>query len=200
VPWHLRYRTAAKVGSTGRRLATRATHLHADVRFGPHCRLGPGFTLDIPGAGVFHAGFGVDFRRGFVCEIGGDGEVEIGDLSVFTNNMLIQVSTALTVGPRCTFGQASIIVDGNHRFRDHTKHLLDQGYDYKPITIGAGANILTKCTIVADVGEQAVIAANSVVTKPIPAFCLAAGAPARVIEYFGPADQRPPDLDRTGSS
>lgn len=197
VPWHLRYRTGAKLASTRRRLAARATHLHADVQFGPHCRLGPGFTLDIPDAGTFHAGLGVDFRRGFVCEIGGDGVVEIGDLSVFTNNMLIQVSTSLTIGARCIFGQASIIVDGNHRFRDHTQHLLDQGYDFRPITIGAGANILTKCTIVADVGEQAVVAAHSVVIKPIPAFCLAAGAPARVIEYFGPPDQRPPGLDDT---
>ncbi len=195
VPWHLRYRTGAKLASTGRKLAIRATHLHTDVQFGPHCRLGPGFTLDIPDHGTFHAGFGVDFRRGFVCEIGGDGVVEIGDLSYFTSSALIQVSTSLTIGTRCGFGQATIIVDGNHRFRDHTKHLLDQGYDYRPIVIGAGANILSKCTVMADVGERAVVAAHSVVTKPIPAFCLAAGAPARVIEYFGPPDQRPPGLD-----
>lgn len=180
-------------------MAIRATHAHTEVSFGPHCRLGPGFTLDIPESGTFRAGLGVDFRRGFVCEVGGDGVVDIGDLSVFTNNVLIQVSTSLSIGPRCMFGQASLIVDGNHRFRDHSKHLLDQGYDFRPITIGAGAVILTKCTVVADVGNQAVIAANSVVTKPIPAFCLAGGAPARVIDYFGPPELRPEDLDDTRS-
>ena len=56
------------------------------------------------------------------------------------------------------------MMDGNHRFRDHTKHMNDQGYDYRPITIGPEANILTKCTVLADVGEKAVIAAHSVVT------------------------------------
>jgi len=28
------------------------------------------------------------------------------------------------------FGQSTMIVDGNHRFRDLTKPLLKQGYDY----------------------------------------------------------------------
>jgi acetyltransferase-like isoleucine patch superfamily enzyme len=32
------------------------------------------------------------------------------------------------------------------------------------------------------------------VTKPVPAYCFAAGAPARVIEYFGKPEDRPPHL------
>jgi acetyltransferase-like isoleucine patch superfamily enzyme len=35
-----------------------------------------------------------------------------------------------------------------------------------------------------------VIGANSVVTKPIPAFTVAAGAPARELDYFGPEEKR----------
>jgi acetyltransferase-like isoleucine patch superfamily enzyme len=54
--------------------------------------------------------------------------------------------------------------------------------------------ITSKCTVLADVGERAIVGANSVVTKPVPAFCLAGGVPAKVFEYFGPPDRRPVDL------
>jgi acetyltransferase-like isoleucine patch superfamily enzyme len=53
---------------------------------------------------------------------------------------------------------------------------------------------MTKCTIINDIGQHAVIAANSVVTKPIPAFCVAGGAPARILDYFGPPESRPTEL------
>jgi acetyltransferase-like isoleucine patch superfamily enzyme len=53
---------------------------------------------------------------------------------------------------------------------------------------------LSKCTIVNSIGDGAVIGANSVVTRPIPAYCLAYGAPARVVEYFGPDELRPEGL------
>ncbi|HWB68040.1 MAG TPA: acyltransferase, partial [Mycobacteriales bacterium] len=89
------------------------------------------------------------------------------------------------------FGQAVMIADGNHKFRDHTQHLLDQGYEFRPITIGDNAIVTSKCTILNSIGDGAVIGANSVVTKPVPAFCLAVGAPARVVEYFGPPERRP---------
>ena len=47
--------------------------------------------------------------------------------------------------------------------------------------IGAGAIILPGVTI----GESAVIAAGSVVTRDIPANCLAAGVPAKVVRNVG---------------
>jgi len=157
-------------------------------------RLGPRFTLVIPDRASFVSDQGCDFRRDFVCEIGPGGSVHVGAGSIFTSSALLQISTTLTIGRRCVFGQAVMIADGNHRFRDHTQHLLDQGYDFRPISIGDGAVVMSKCTIVASIGEGSVIGANSVVTRDIPAYCLAVGAPAKVVEYFGPADQRPADL------
>lgn len=44
--------------------------------------------------------------------------------------------------------------------------------------IGANATILTGVTI----GENAVVAAGSVVTKDVPANCLVGGVPAKVIK------------------
>jgi acetyltransferase-like isoleucine patch superfamily enzyme len=54
--------------------------------------------------------------------------------------------------------------------------------------------ILTKTTILNDIGQHAVIGANSVVTKPIPAYSVAAGVPARVLDYFGPEGEGPDEI------
>jgi acetyltransferase-like isoleucine patch superfamily enzyme len=151
--------------------------------------------LSIPGRGELIVGMGVEFRGGFVCEVSEGGRVRIGAGSIFTSDALIQCTTSIDIGERAVFGQALQIADGAHRFRDWTRHLLDQGYDFRPITIGDRAIVHAKCTIVADLGEGAIVGANSLVNKPVPAFCLAGGVPARVIEYFGPPDQRPPELD-----
>jgi acetyltransferase-like isoleucine patch superfamily enzyme len=165
-------------------------HPHADIRFGGGVYLGPGFSLHIPRSGTFVAGPGVEFRRGFRAELEG-GRIEIGAGSVFTYYVLMQCTTSIEVGERCMFGQSTIVVDGNHRFRDLERPMLEQGYDFTPVRIGDDATITTKCTIMADVGERAFIGANSVVSRPIPPFSVAVGAPAKPIEYFGPPDREP---------
>jgi len=195
LPWHLRYRTGGKLASDVRQLSIRLTHPHCTVEFRGPVRLGRGFTLYIPDRGTFIVGSGVDFRRNFRCEISGDGRVEIGDGSIFTAEALIQASTSIVIGTRCVFGQSVMIADGNHLFRDPTKHLLDQGYDFRPITIEDNAIVMSKCTIINNIGRGAIIGAHTVVSKPIPAYCLALGAPGRVVEYFGPPELRPAGLD-----
>lgn len=195
LPWRLRYHYAARLASHVRRLLISLTHRHCHVEFQGHVHLGPGFNLNIPGPGRFIVGPGVEFRRGFSCEIGGDGVVHIGAGSAFTWNVVIQCTTSIDIGKHCVLAQSVTIADGSHKFRDWTKPMSQQGYDFRPITIGDRANVMAKSTILADVGEGAFIGANSVVVRPIPDFCLAVGAPARVIEYFGPPERRPPELD-----
>lgn len=193
LPWQLRYQYGARLASELRRLVIVATHRHCRVELAGPTWLGPGFALHIPEHGSFVVGPGVEFRRGFVCEISGSGRVTIGAGSAFTSHTLIQCTTQIEIGRRCVFGQSTVIADGFHRFRDPDRHLLDQGYDLRPVTIGDGAVATSKCTITASVGERALLAAHSVVTRPVPAYSLAGGAPARVIEYFGPPDRRPAD-------
>jgi acetyltransferase-like isoleucine patch superfamily enzyme len=169
-------------------------HPHADVRFGRDVHIGPGFSLDIPANGSFHVGDRVEFRRGFRCEVAGDGRVTIGADSRFTYYVLIQCSTTIDIGERCMFGQSTIVVDGQHRFRDLTKPMLDQGFDFTPLLIEDDATVTTKCTIMAPVGRRAFVGANAVVTRPIPAYTVAVGAPARPVDYFGPPGEEPAEL------
>lgn len=195
LPYRARYVYGERIASEARRLAVLATNKHADVRIERPVHIGPGFRLYMPQGGSFHAGPGCDFRRDFVCEISGGGRVEIGPGTTFTSSSLIQITTSLTIGRRAVFGQSLLIVDGNHRWRDPDVHLLDQGYDFTPIEIGDGAVVMTKSTIFASLGERALVGAHSLVNRPVPAFCLAAGTPARVREYYGRPENRPPDLE-----
>ena len=112
---------------------------------------------------------------------------------------MIQCSTSIEIGERCIFAQGVMVVDGSHRFRDLTTPMLGQGYDYRPIRIGDDAAVMAKCTVIADVGERAFVGANSAVTRPVPPFTVAAGTPARPIDYFGPEELRPAELDSQAS-
>lgn len=170
------------------------THPHANVIFGKHVYLGPGFSLHIPGPGTFRVGDRVEFRRGFHAEISGDGSIVIGDDCRFTYNVVLQCSTSMVFEPRSIVAQASLVVDGNHKFRNSRAPMLEQGYVLRPVRIGPDAFVTSKCTVFASVGEKAVVGANSVVTRPVPAHTLAAGSPARAIEYFGPPGGEPEEL------
>jgi acetyltransferase-like isoleucine patch superfamily enzyme len=149
----------------------------------------------MPYGGTFVTGRDVEFRRGFRAELSGpDARIEIGSRSVCTYDVIMQCSTSISVGERCMFGQTTLVVDGNHRYRDLDRPMLEQGYDFRPIRIEDDATITTKCTIIADVGRRAFVGAGAVVTRSIPPYTVAAGSPARPIDYFGPEGERPPEL------
>jgi acetyltransferase-like isoleucine patch superfamily enzyme len=171
---------------------------HATIDFRGSVYCGPGFSLDMPRGGTLIVGHGVEFRRDFRAEFGGpDSRITIGELAVFTYGVVIQCTTSMDIGAFVQFGQATLVVDGNHKFKDLNTPMLSQGYDFTPLTIADHATVTTKCTIMADIGERTFVGANSVVSKPLPAFCLAAGAPARVLEYYGPPGQEPLELARS---
>lgn len=168
---------------------------HAQIEFRGPVYLGPGFSLDMPRGGTFIVGPAVEFRRGFRAEFAnGAARITIGAHVVFTYDVIVQCSSSIEIGEHCQFGQASLLIDGNHRFRDLDRPMLDQGYDLRPLKLADHAVVTTKCTILADIGERTYVGANSVVARSLPPYCVAAGVPARVIEYFGPPGQEPPEL------
>jgi acetyltransferase-like isoleucine patch superfamily enzyme len=189
--WHVRYDLGVRVTTSARKAWTTACNPQARVVIDRPTRIGPGFELEIGDSSAFIVGPGADFRRGFVCEIADGGRVVIGEGTIFTGHCMIQCSTSIEIGQRCAFGQSTLIYDGAHRYTTLDQHWLDQGYDFTPIRIGDGAGISDKSTVTADIGERAIIASHSVVNRPIPAYCVAAGVPARVVRKFGPHEQGP---------
>jgi acetyltransferase-like isoleucine patch superfamily enzyme len=195
LPWRLAYGKGPWIASALRRRWLVLKHPRAHVAFGPRTYLGPGFSLHIPDRGSFVVGAGVEFRRGFRAEVIDGGRIVIGDDCVFTYDVLMQCSTEIAVEDGCTVGQNTIVLDGQHRYRDPTRNIRDQGIDSRPLRIGSGAMITSKTTIMADVGTRAFIGANAVVTRPAPPYSVVVGAPAKPIDYFGPPELRPDALD-----
>lgn len=189
IPRRLSYIWAPRLMSAIRKRMVLIKNGHATVRFGRNVHIGPGFSLHMPLGGTFIVGDGVEFRRGFRAELERTARVTIGNGSTFTNTCLIQCATAIDIGERCHIGQATLIVDGNHRYDDPNLPLLDQGYDYRHVRIGDDVAITTKCTVIASIGDHCFIGANSVVVDDVPAYSLALGSPAKVRRSFAPADR-----------
>jgi acetyltransferase-like isoleucine patch superfamily enzyme len=199
LPHKMAYGWGARTMSELRKLWLRISNPGAHIELGRNCYLGPGFSLDIPSGGTFIVGEAAEFRRGFRAEIVGNGRIVIGTRSICTYYVLMQCTTTIEIGDHCIFGQSTIVVDGQHRFRDLNRPMVDQGYDYQPIRIADHVTITSKATIMADIGERALVGANSVVTRPVPPFTVVAGAPARVLDYFGPPGGEPPGFSRPAS-
>jgi len=100
------------------------------------------------------------------------------------------------VGPRCHLGWAVIEDDvllaagvhvpsgaRTHGIEDLTTAIRDQPTTKTPVRIGRGSWIGSAAIVLADVGQDVVVAAGAVVTRPIPDAAIAAGVPARVIRY-----------------
>jgi acetyltransferase-like isoleucine patch superfamily enzyme len=173
----------------------------ARIEFQGPVYLGPRFSLDMPRGGTFIVGPGVEFRRGFRAELAGpESRITIGGGSVFTYDVIVQCASSIEIGEHCMFGQATLVVDGNHRFRDLDRPMLHQGYDLRPVKLSDHVTVTTKCTIMASIGERTFVGANSVVVRELPAFCLATGSPARVSDYFGPPGREPPGFAARSAS
>lgn len=196
--WQIGYGWGPRLMSELRKRWIVFSHPHANISFGKGVHIAPGFSLYVPADGSFIVGDNVEFRRGFRAEVVGNGKVVIGARCVFSYYSLIQCTTLVEIGEACGFGQSCAIFDGNHRYRNLDESFMTQGFDFHPVRIGNECGILTKTTVLNDVGDRAQIGANSVVVKPIPAYCIAVGAPARVVDYFGPEDQRPRELGVRG--
>lgn len=192
--WQIGYGWGPRLMSALRKRWILLSHRHANIVFQGPVHIAPGFSLYMPRGGTLIVGPNVEFRRGFRAEIVGRARVVIGADCIFSYHSLIQCTSSIEIGERCGFGQSLAIFDGNHRYRDPNTPFLHQGFDLRPIRIGNDCAVLTKTTILNDVGDHAVIAANSVVTKPVPPYTVAAGVPARVIQYFGPEEEPPEEI------
>jgi virginiamycin A acetyltransferase len=90
-------------------------------------------------------------------------------LARIERNVLLAPAVHIPSGPRV------------HGIDETSVPIHDQPGNLQLTTVGEGSWIGSGAVIMADVGQHAIIGAGSVVTKPIPDFVLAFGAPARVV-------------------
>ena len=121
----------------------------------------------------------------------------------------------VTIGDRCLIGRGSGIVGhlsvriGDDVWTGHNVYITDQNHGYEDVSLpisaqsqperavsigdgswlGYGTVVLPGVTI----GRHVAVGANSVVTGDLPDFCVAVGAPARVIRRFVDGEWRQVD-------
>lgn len=110
--------------------------------------------------------------------------VKIGDRSFLGKGTYIQGSGTVDIGEDVLIGPYCKIWSSNHAFYTTKIPINQQGHTFNNVTIGSdvwlgtGATILSGCKI----GDGAIIAAGSVVTKDVPEYVIVGGNPARVIK------------------
>ena len=80
------------------------------------------------------------------------------------------------------------ISDNSHAYENVSVPIINQSILFKKeVIIGSGSWIGENVAIIgASIGKNAVVAANSVVTKDVPDYSIAAGIPARIIKKYDP--------------
>ncbi len=110
----------------------------------------------------------------------------IGSNTYIGRNAHIVALQKVHISDDVLMGDNVYIADNFHGFKAGNIPYKNQDVGFKKEAfIGAGSWLGENvCVISAHVGKQCIIGANSVVTKDIPDYCMAVGAPAKVIKRF----------------
>ncbi len=115
--------------------------------------------------------------------LGGQGDLIVGDRTSINEGCIIAATVKVELGSNVMLAPRVYILDVDHKYEDRSVPISAQGYEASPVKIGDGVWIGTGAVITKGVtiGEGSIVGANSVVTKDIPSFVIAAGAPAKVV-------------------
>ncbi len=134
--------------------------------------------VDVQGTGQVTMGSGGLIHAGVVLETQGRGRIEIGDRVVLSRGVHIVAFEHVCISDDAMVGEYTSIRDANHRAS--AERMRDSGHDAaaihlaRNVWIGRGAAILKGVHI----GESAIVGANAVVTRSLPAGARARGVPA----------------------
>lgn len=130
--------------------------------------------------------------------------IEVGSYSVLQTNATLNAANSIRLGSFVGVALETVIYDNNTHalgIENWIKHRITvapggPGYpglgngwelaESAPVVIHDGAWIGSRCTIMKGVtiGEGAIVATGSVVTKDVPAYSVAAGNPAKIIRQM----------------
>lgn len=127
---------------------------------------------------------GEPFRTGLSTHTP-EARIEIGDHCIF-NGAMLHCRTKIIIGNYCMFGPGVRIIDNDsHRV---SPEILERrkSPNSKPIEIGNNVWIGLNCLVLkgVKVGNNSIVAAQSVVTKSIPENVIVAGNPAKIVKSF----------------
>lgn len=111
-------------------------------------------------------------------------DFKIGSNVDIAKGVMINARGGLEIGDRVLIGFGSKILTENHRIPSDKGRIFNSGHIKKKIVIEDDVWIGANCLILSGVriGEGAVIAGGSVVTKDVPPYTVVGGVPAKIIK------------------
>lgn len=142
---------------------------------------------NVYGSGRVRCGEGLLLYPRLYLETHGDGEIVLGDGVVLSTGVHLVAYAGIYVGRGTMIGEYTSVRDANHT-REHGRTLRDSDHTAKPIVIGSEVWIGRGVTVLGGVtiGDRAIVGANAVVTRDVPADAVVAGVPAVPIKYRVP--------------
>lgn len=124
-----------------------------------------------------HLGVGTALR----CH---EGTLILGDKSVLARDVSIICYLDVEIGAAALIADHVYISDFDHNFTDLARPIKDQGIAKARVRVEPDVWLGTRVTVSRGVviGEGSVVGANAVVTRDLPAYCVAVGVPARVVK------------------
>jgi virginiamycin A acetyltransferase len=147
----------------------------------------------------FKAGENCKFTGGITIKAGS--HINIGRYTSISgpNTDIVNRINPISIGSFCSIARNVSIQEFNHNYYNFTTYFIEQNMlgilndceriSQGPIIIGNDVWIGAQCVILsgAEIGDGAVIAANSVVSGKIPPYAIVGGSPAKLIKYrFNP--------------
>ena len=110
----------------------------------------------------------------------------IGDGTYIGNFCHIYASSKIEIGKKVLLADRVYLSDNLHSYENIHMPIMDQPIkQVQPVILKNGCWLGENvCVIGATVGKNSVVGANSVVMKDIPDYCVAVGAPAKIIKRY----------------
>lgn len=120
--------------------------------------------------------------------------IDIGDRCLIGRGSSLVGRVGITIGNDVTMAPDVYITDHNHAYDDVDTPIGNQWPHEAPVSVGAGSWIGTGALILpgTTIGENVTVAGGSVVRGQIPARCVVAGVPARVVRRWSDGAWDPP--------
>jgi acetyltransferase-like isoleucine patch superfamily enzyme len=160
-----------------------------DIKLGPNSVLSA--STEYPGAWMRHPA-GRHVSQTF------DSRIVIGHRVTATSALQLVALKEIIIEDDVMFAANVFVCDGVHSRRSAEEPYKFQGMaDIEPIRIGRGSWMGQNVVVMpgVTVGEFAVVGANSVVTRDVPARSIAVGNPARVIKRWNERRRRWQTID-----
>lgn len=107
--------------------------------------------------------------------------LRVGDDVDFAKDVLVTTEGGVTIGNRVLIGYRTHILSANHAVPNGNGRIFGAGHRKAAVVIGDDVWIGANCVILpgVSIGEGAIVAAGSVVTKDVSPFVYVGGVPAR---------------------